>query len=429
MRSIIVIAYQLHWQRGSEYAVAWDYITHMSKNNYITVLYGTCNGHHKIGNTNEIDEFLSNNRFDNIKFVPVHPSFKSKNYSFSLIGQLLFYREYNRWHRNVAEKVSQLLNNSHYDVIHFLGPIGYREPGFLFNFPLPYIWGPMCGQTGAPLSLLKATWSLKGGSKLYIKKYLDILQRTFSFRVTKAIKQSDVVICATEEWGRIVRKKAGKKHHSVILYKPENCVKTCFPLNVEKFDDKKITLIFIGRLDSGKALGLVLEALCRIPKDSNIVLQVLGDGDLKNKYLEFARKKGLSHFINWQGFVSRTEVYNELSKSHLLLMPSLMDANTTVLWEAMSFGVPVLALDHCGFHDTIVNEVTGFLVKPDGYKKVVGSIAEVINRLLQDPSKLKELADGVLKIREQYTWNERQIFFESVYEIAEHQYENRKNGK
>ena len=78
MRHIIVIAYQLHYSKGTEYAVAWDYIMHMSRNNKLTVLYGSCEEHHQIGRVEDMELFLSKHDFPNVEFLAVKPSFKSK---------------------------------------------------------------------------------------------------------------------------------------------------------------------------------------------------------------------------------------------------------------------------------------------------------------------------------------------------------------
>ena len=40
MKNILVLAYQLSPTKGSEYSVAWNYVTRMSKYNRLTVLYG-----------------------------------------------------------------------------------------------------------------------------------------------------------------------------------------------------------------------------------------------------------------------------------------------------------------------------------------------------------------------------------------------------
>lgn len=425
MRNILVIAYQLHWQKGSEYAVAWDYVTHMSMDNRLTVLYGTCCGYHTIGNTEEMENYAKQNPLKNVTFIPVKPSFKSKDYGFSLLGQYMFYREYKKWHQDVLRTSTQLIQGQHFDIIHYLGPIGYREPGFLFHLPIPYIWGPMCGLTGAPISLFKATGSLMGGVKLYAKKLLDYIQRISSIRVRRAVRCSDVVVCATTEWAAVVRKIAGRNHHSKILYRPENCISVCNPLNTKKFENKQLNLIFIGRLDSGKAFISVLDALRKIPKDAPFRLNVLGTGSLKEKYVKYTRQHNIDHFVNWEGQLPRQEVYKKLNESHLMVMPSLIDANTTVVWEAMAMGVPTMALDHCGFHDTIVHGKTGILIKPDGYTQTVNTIARELNELITHPEKLKSLADGVVEDRVKHTWDERKKFFEETYRIAEEQFEKR----
>lgn len=73
-----------------------------------------------------------------------------------------------------------------------------------------------------------------------------------------------------------------------------------------------------------------------------------------------------------------------------MVLPSLMDANTTVIWEAMAMWVPTLALDHFGFHDTIKDGVTGFLVKPTMRKQVVTEINKCLESVIQTPDMLKK---------------------------------------
>ena len=40
MRTILLLAYAVSPTKGSEYAVAWNFITQMSKSNRLLVLYG-----------------------------------------------------------------------------------------------------------------------------------------------------------------------------------------------------------------------------------------------------------------------------------------------------------------------------------------------------------------------------------------------------
>ena len=99
--NILVFAFQLHPAKGSECAVAWDYITSMSKFHKIHVIYGSCEGFHEIGNTIYMEEYAKENLIDNIKFIPFKPSFISKNYGYNAIETLFFYHEYKKYHKEV----------------------------------------------------------------------------------------------------------------------------------------------------------------------------------------------------------------------------------------------------------------------------------------------------------------------------------------
>jgi len=48
-----------------------------------------------------------------------------------------------------------------------------------------------------------------------------------------------------------------------------------------------------------------------------------------------------------------------LRKSHAAVFPSLREATSTFVMQALSTGLPVICLDHCGFGD-IIDETCGF---------------------------------------------------------------------
>lgn len=367
-----------------------------------------------------MEKWYSLHPMKNVTFIPVHPSFKSKNYDYSLIGNIRFYNEYKKWHEDVKNVILTLISKKKYDLIHFLGPIGYREPGCLYDLNVPYIWGPIGGFGMINPRLWKGAFTLKGAFALLLKGVVNIIQSRTNKRVHKALKESDVVICATSEWHKYVERLVGEKRHSIILYKPENCISKVYPINYEKFNSDTINLVFVGWVDSRKALVLVLDALKRLKDASKIRLHILGDGDLIDKYKAYTKASGLENVVNWHGRVPRKEVFEIMNNSHLMVLPSLMDANTTVIWEAMAMGIPTLALDHFGFHDTIKNGKTGFLIKPDNYNQVVGDIAKVFSRLQQSTGKslLRAMSEDVVEDRKNYLWEERERFFESVYSEA-----------
>lgn len=154
MRNIILIAYQLHYSMGSECAVAWDYVKHVSQRHRLTVLYGSSGEHHQIGNTAAMEAYTTEHPMKNVTFVAVKPSFESKWWDYSLKGIREFYKEYRLWHEDVYKVVNSLIAKERYDIIHFLGPIGYHEPGYLYKLPIPYVWGPIGGMAKTPVNVM-----------------------------------------------------------------------------------------------------------------------------------------------------------------------------------------------------------------------------------------------------------------------------------
>lgn len=63
---------------------------------------------------------------------------------------------------------------------------------------------------------------------------------------------------------------------------------------------------------------------------------------------KYADKHNINKHITWHGNIPREQVLRLMSDSHLHVISSLGDATTTVLFEAMSFAVPTMTLDHCG---------------------------------------------------------------------------------
>lgn len=408
----------MHWKKGSEYAIAWDYIQHMSRNNKLTVIYGSSGLHHDIGNTEEMESYLSSNPVDNVNFIAITPSFVSHNYPYSFIGIMKFYKEYELWHKDVKNKVMSLISSGEkYDIIHYLGPMGYREPGFLYGLNIPYIWGPIGGFDGIPLRLIKATFSLNGAVKMSLKHIANIIQFRFNNRLKKAFEECDVIICATSSWKDKVIKNISPKHHSIIINNPENCINRFYPLNKAKFGGETIKLIFVGRLDSGKALILLLEAMKKLKNKEKIHVDVIGPGDLTQKYKEWAENYNLNDYITWHGSVDRNVVFSLMNEAHLHVLPSLYDGNPTVIWESMSMCVPTLALDHFGMHD-VINKRIGYNIRIQSYTKVVNDIHTCLEEIIKTPDILKVFAENILEERNKYTWAKRQQFFENAYEMA-----------
>jgi len=424
-KKILVLAYAISPTRGSEYSQSWNYVTEMSKDNDLVVLYGASGDH--MGDVDELEQFIINRPIPNVRFIAVKPN---------RIAQILnilnkkglfaysFFFAYNMWHRQVYYKAKELIHQEKFDLIHFLVPIGYREPGYLWKLKLPYIWGPMGGTKNLSRVLIKAL-SFSGIIKLGGRAIINYIQLRFHPRLKKALTRVDVLLTSTtHDQNNFV-----KIYNKESIYIPENGIKfKANRFNDDKYLSENIKLIWIGGIDSRKALIILLEAMKRMKNLQRVRLDIVGDGILKSSLMKFSKKNSLLNNITWHGAVKREKVFDLLSKSHLHIITSVTEANTNVIFEAMSAGVPTISIDHCGMHDTIC-EKCGIKIPIQSYEQIINEYAKHIDRLVAHPEEIKKLSFGVIECAKKYTWNLRQDFFNNLYELAIDNWNKKQNQK
>ncbi len=407
-KKILVLAYVISQYKGSEFSVAWNYIKIMSCSNDITVLYG-CSGEH-------LGDFSEDISLPNVTFVPVQSDTITTvlNYP-NKRGVFVFshFLAYRRWHYLAYIKAKELVEKDSFDLIHYLGPIGYREFGYLWSIDLPYMWGPIAGVNSVDKCLILSLPFLDQVKQI-IRLLTNKIQFSHSYGLKKALKRVDLLLTATSE-----TQKAFKLTHDInSVYLPENAIESMTPLNISKFKDAaKVELIFVGSLDSRKSLITLLKALCMVKHRGKVLLNVVGSGPLLSSLKQFCSDNGLQNYVKWHGQIKRKEVFKLMGLSHLHIITSISEANTTVIWEAMSQGVPTLSLDHCGMHDTICNKC-GFLIPIKSYLQVIKDITAVIDSCIDNPDMLRRKADGVLECAKSYMWRDRILFFDKCYDEA-----------
>lgn len=422
-KKILVLAYALSPTRGSEYSVAWNYVTEMSKDNQIVVLYGVSGEH--MGDISEMEVYLQKNTVKNVRFIPIKPSVFTNSLNILNKKGILhytFYFAYHFWHKQVYIAVKDLIRNEQFDLIHYLNPIGYREPGFLWKIDLPYIWGPIGGANNVPMKLIKAL-PFQGKLKLGFRALVNSFQLRNNKNLRKAFEKTDLLLTATTENQEIFKKIYNKES----IYLPENCIIEHPEIEYKKFSNQNfIHFVWIGSIEARKALIILLQALNLIEDRSKFIIDIIGEGPMRSELQNYAIQKGINDCIVWHGNIPRKDVLNLLKNSYLNIITSLSEGNPTTIWEAMSVGVPTITIDHCGMRDTICLKC-GIKIKINTYDQVVKSFAEEIENLIQNPVKLKELSDGVLECSKNYMWKNRKDFFNQLYEKAINVWKIKKN--
>lgn len=421
-KTILVLAYSISPVRGSEYAVGWDYVTHMSKDHDLIVLYGLAGDH--MGDLEEIDEEVTRSFGDRVTFAPVRPGIMARLLNASnRAGRLvyLFYLAYRFWHRQALREAQQICLNRDIDLVHYLCPIGFREPGFLWQLKKPYIWGPVGGMPSYK-------WRLFGhAGKSYAMRSLlrnvaNWLQVNCSPRLRAALSRADVVLAATTENAAIMRQIAAVDP----VFLPENGIPTIYPTDAQGGARVELRLIWAGRIEARKALAILLDALARI-ECRDWRLDVLGSGPLQGAMRFYADRLGISDRITWHGRVPRKQVLALFQEADVHVLSSLDEAHSTVLWESMANGVPTVAFNHCGMHDSICDQC-GVRVPVTTLNQMVVDLAETLDQLVTDRCKVKRLKEGTSICAERHSWAIRRKIWNRLYNLAIARYAARQNG-
>jgi glycosyltransferase involved in cell wall biosynthesis len=166
-----------------------------------------------------------------------------------------------------------------------------------------------------------------------------------------------------------------------------------------------LRILWSGEFEARKALGLLLKALARLPADVPWELRILGRGRLGPVWQRMAERLGISDRIDWAGWLRYEQVMQQYAWADLLAFTSLRDTMGTVVFEAMSMGVPVITLDHQGMRD-LVTEQCGVKVPVMTRQQVVDDLAAGIERLARDEPQRLRLAAGAVARAHACHWSQ-----------------------
>lgn len=158
--------------------------------------------------------------------------------------------------------------------------------------------------------------------------------------------------------------------------------------------------LFVGRLVPYKGLGVLLEALARVPGPELIIV---GEGPLESPLRSLVSSLALEGRVVFAGPMDQSGVAQHLARARALVLPSL-DASETfglVQLEAMASGVPVIASDlPTGVKEVGVPGRTCRLVPPGDEE----ALARVLADLYEDAAAGRQMgAAGRQRFQENFT--------------------------
>ena len=319
-----------------------------------------------------------------------------------------YYWFYRIWQRKVLSFARQLDAKENFDVAHALNMAGYREPGFLYQLGKPLVWGPVGGFCISPWCLLRSM-GMYGLLYYGARNLINVWQMHHKLTPRKMARHANAIIAATQDNHDAI---AALWHRDSTIIPEVGLTEAQTNVALRKRDGK-LKICWSGQHTPAKTLNLLLEALTSVKDVRNIELHVIGQGRSTKRWKRQAQQLRLDNIV-WHGWVEREMAWEIMRSCDVFVITSVADLTSSVLLEALSFGLPVVALDLFGFSN-IITDQCGIKIPVHSRQQVVADLARAINALESDESKRHELAKGALSRANDFTWQHKVQTIDSIY--------------
>lgn len=402
-RRLLIMAYAFSPVLGSEYRQAWELVGHFARTNDVTVIFGDSDGI-----MSGFDHFDAYARRETPTFTAVKVAASPRAQQLARLmlrmpWALLFPALLRAWHQRAFRTAQQLHAEAPFDVVHQLGPIGFRNPGYAWKLGCHSYWGPIGGAQFIDTRMVSRKWS---------SYFLEVLVRNLSVRVqaqsryiADAARNFDRLSFATVENADYFRRhfnRSGPVISDQGLYISDS--HTALPKAVTG----PLRVAWAGSLTPRKNVAALLDIIRAAP--AGIEFEVIGDGPLAPAV---AAQAAAHPNLRFHGRVPRPEVMQLLGQSDVILLTSLSEANTAILFEGLEHGCIPVAPKINGFVSTLNDSFAILVAQGDPGRAVADSVAALV--ALADPVTRQRYRKALADALPALTWEHLAAAHEAQY--------------
>ena len=311
----------------------------------------------------------------------------------------------------VWKQFHRAIQSGMYDIVHRITPLSPTTPSLLARHcrrsGIPFVVGPLNGGLPWPSGFTRSR--LKEHEWLSYFRWLHQLLPGFS----NTRRDSAAILVGSLSSMSQMPLSA----HSKCVYIPENGIDTeRFPPRPPRQPSKPIRAVFVGRLVPYKGADLAIEAATELIHSGHLQLRIVGDGPERLRLQQLVDDNGLSHAVQFVGWVPHSEVKAHLASSDLFLFPSIREFGGAVVLEAMACGAVPIVIRYGGPGE-LASPSTAFLVEIGNRQSIIQQIKAVLAIAVASPQEITRRSRlGLDRVAQMFTWEQKAQQVLRVYE-------------
>jgi glycosyltransferase involved in cell wall biosynthesis len=396
---ILIVGHACGPGLGSEPGFTWNWASHMSRAHQVWVI---AHPEYKA----RVDSFLALHPNDHLQFIWVVPKSRFDYWTPGSNQERGIRLHYWLWMKEAYEEAASLYEQVHFDLVHHVSFSTVAVPPPFWKLPVPAVWGPVGGGQSFPLTFIS---HLRSNRIKEFLRSLNLLLLPFSPTLRRSLASTRIVLATNLETKNLLER-AGARRVGLFL----DCgVDGRLAPPAPRAAGKQLTLLWAGRLEPQKGLAIALRAMA-VSKYPESYLLVAGSGSEQVQMEGLARSLGLTSRVEFLGRVPHETMEVLFQSCDALVFTSLRDSFGSVVLEAMSNGLPVIALSHQGIR-AFVPDDAAIKVPVNSPQQVISDLAHAFDVLGSSPQLQLAMSKAALAFAESQTWQRRAEKMNELY--------------
>lgn len=314
----------------------------------------------------------------------------------------LLARHVRRW---LADARAQ---GARFDIAHQILPQAMRFSSPFRHFDIPYVVGPLGGSLDTPAAFAS---EVPAGSLVERIRALDAWRFRHDPNLRASYARADAILGVAPYVKDVLRDIPLRRFETVL----ERSAEPIAHGRDRSTAPGQLKLLHVGRTIRTKALRDVIRALAQLRDLPGVTLTSAGEGEDLDACRREAAALGVADRVTFLGRVPREAVEDLYATHDLFAFPSFREPMGGVFFEAMRWGLPILAARRGG-PEAILDDASACFVEVTDPERFAADIAASIRTLATDVPRREALGAAAHRRLESFgSWQDKAATMDRLY--------------